>query len=286
MEKNNEITYYFDNKFRVREFNNKQKWCLQEIIGKLDEIKDVKYFIGYWDDRGDFQIVENEKLLNLENEHNFLNYYWCEYKKDNKNYKITMFYKDFDCGSGNIHVLPGAIQIWRLKQNCDFLENGFCEDELQKAIIKNGKVEYSCKGGKSYTEFGWKPLFEHLQLWDAGVLKNLINMINDLKKDELGEVECDINIKSFYASVMNPPKGTVSSQSRGKYILLQFNKKFLYYKTMYINGYGYFTKYDGKEVSFKYGNNENTKGPNYYDTKKGSWVIQKELYRECPIKPE
>lgn len=34
-------------------------------------------------------------------------------EKNRKEYTIASFYRDFDDDSGNIHVLPGAIQIWK-----------------------------------------------------------------------------------------------------------------------------------------------------------------------------
>ena len=36
-----------------------------------------------------------------------------------KTYKIAMFYKDFDHSSGNLHVLPGAMQVWEREENAE-----------------------------------------------------------------------------------------------------------------------------------------------------------------------
>ena len=262
-------------KDKIEEFNVNQRQALQEIIDNLNGLENIKFFVGYWLDSNEF-IVSQDFYIN---EHKFLNYYWCEYKKDNINYRITMFYKDFDHGSGNIHILPGGIQIWEKISSCNGVDKGFCGNELKRPNIKDGKIEYQCLGGKPYTEFGWKPLFEYLQLWNNDVLEVLID---NLKKDSFKVVKCGTDVKSFYSSVLNPPKGTVSSQSRGRYILLQFNEKFLYYKTVYINGYGYFTKFDGEEIEFKKykddKNNINEKGPNHYDLQECKWVIEENLF--------
>ncbi len=283
MQKNNEIAYCFDNKFRVREFNNKQKWCLQEIIGNLDEIKDIKYFIGYWDDRGDFQIVKNEKLLNLENEHNFLNYYWCEYTKNNKKFRISMYYKDFDHSSGNIHVLPGAIQIWEKTDSSEDTYNGFSKNGLTecKCNIEDGKVIYEMKGGKPYSEFEWNPLFRDVQFWDV---KTVSELTKNLNCDDFKLVVNSINSNKFYEDVLSYSKVGRKGNYK-KYNLLKFKGNLLYYKTMYIDGYGYFTKYDGEEVSFEPGQknvddiNKNSCGPNYYDVEENRWVIKDKFFK-------
>ncbi len=44
--------------------------------------------------------------------HDYIAYYWAEFKKDGNDYRLTMFFKDFDHGTGNIHVLPGLFQLW------------------------------------------------------------------------------------------------------------------------------------------------------------------------------
>lgn len=266
-------------KDKIEEFNVNQRQALQEIIDNLNGLENIKFFVGYWLDSNEF-IVSQDFYIN---EHKFLNYYWCEYKKDNISYRITMFYKDFDCGSGNIHILPGGIQIWQKKGCCACADKGFCEKELKRPRIKDGKIEYWCSGGKPYTEFGWEPLIENLQLWNNKVLEDLINNLNNnLNKGSFKVIESDIDSKSFYKSVIGYPKESVSSQSRGKYILLQFNKAFLYYKTMYIKGYGYFTKFDGEKIEFKkYEGDEknmNEKGPNHYDLEEGKWIIEEKLF--------
>lgn len=43
--------------------------------------------------------------------HDFLNYYWMEFSYRHKAYKLSMYYKDMDHRTGNLHVLPGAIQL-------------------------------------------------------------------------------------------------------------------------------------------------------------------------------
>lgn len=50
--------------------------------------------------------------------HDYIAYYWAEFKKDGNDYRLTMFFKDFDHGTGNIHVLPGLFQLWKKTNNC------------------------------------------------------------------------------------------------------------------------------------------------------------------------
>ena len=95
----------------MKNFNCKQKESLIKIIDELGEkAKKKHYYVGYFENENN-----TFNIMNLEDKekHDYLNYYWCEYQIENEQFKITMFYKDFDCGSGNIHVLPGAIQVWK-----------------------------------------------------------------------------------------------------------------------------------------------------------------------------
>lgn len=98
----------------MKSFNCKQKESLIKIFAELGEkAKEKHYYVGYFE-RGNNTFKKMEiNLKKHEEKHDYLNYYWCEYQIENEKFKITMFYKDFDCGSGNIHVLPGAIQVWK-----------------------------------------------------------------------------------------------------------------------------------------------------------------------------
>lgn len=278
----------------VEKFNKEQK---KALINLCDEIKDVnsevKIYVLYWiekDEDENYHIDEEGK-----EKHDFLNYYWGEFKKDGMEYKITMFYKDFDFGSGNIHVLPGAIQVWK-KVSCWCSEEddkGFCLNDLRKeTFIKNGGGEYYMSGGKTYCEYGWKPLFDGALFWDDKNLESIITCIQN------GMFKCvDYSIKSnkFYEGVKDyklfgkPKEERLSRGNYMRYSLYRFSRSYLYYKTLYIKDKGYFTKYDGRCVEFVEAQNpndgtKNEKGPNYYDLKQCKWIINDKQYGDTKEK--
>lgn len=177
-------------------FNKKQKDTLQEIIKGLSEnIYNKKYKVGYFTIKGDeLEVVEWEK-----EHHHYLNYYWCEYQKGDGMYRITMFYKDFDSGSGNIHVLPGAIQLWERMKGCEDKKLSFCEKELRQCNRdKYGNLNYKMKGGSPYCEYEWKPFFSKPIFWNKDNLKTVIDNIN---KDCPLYTDTGINSNTFYDDV-------------------------------------------------------------------------------------
>lgn len=272
-------------------FNNRQKDMLLSIIDEM-KTKIVKptFFIGYWEEDCDnFNVVEipNRESFKNYNKHNYcLNYYWCEYKKDNVDYRITMFYKDFDKHSGNIHILPGAIQVWKRPYYCKDFVSGFCkEDLINKTFNTKRKVKYECRGGKPYCEFGWIPLFETPIFWNKFTKDTIIAKI---KKEDY---EYETNNETFYSCVSgysNKGGGT------GNYSLLKFDKRYkkdgtksAYYKTIFVKGLGFFAKYkyNGEKVkifniNYRENQEENPKGPNHYCLEKERWIIEEKQYEE------
>lgn len=258
---------------QFEDFNLRQRDALKKICEGFEEsIRDVKYYVGYWKEDNEFVITEFGK-----EKHNWLNYYWAEYTKGDISYRITMFFKDFDHGSGNIHVSPGGIQIWKRMHKCECLENGFCESELKECKKdKNGQVIYSMIGGEPYCEYGWQPLFDSILFWNEEILETLIK---ELKKDCFKSLPHGIYSNEFYGEVRNySPKGRSGHYKR--YSLFRFSGDSLFYKTMLVDGVGYFTKFDGEEVKFCKGNNINECGPNFYDLKKERWIIASKLFCE------
>ena len=256
-----------------REFNQKQRDALKEIITELENNKlasDITYYVGYWNENNDFVVSESKS--ESEESHDWLNYYWAEYtnRKENIRYRITMYYKDFDHGSGNIHVLPGAIQVWKNNSHCVSGDDGFCEKDLSEYKTKrDGSISYSMIGGKPYCEYGWEPLLKSAVFWNEDILKELIECI---KNDKVRCYSNSICSNEFYKDV----KGYSQNGRCGHYIkysIFRFRECTLYYKTVLIQGIGYFTKFDGEKDDFEPGNNVNTCGPNYIDETNGRWVI-------------
>lgn len=197
-------------------FNEKQRQALFNIVKQL-KIQSPIFFVGSWNE-DEFTVQNYNEEYIRSSENIFLNYYWCEYKAENNDYKISMFYKDFDIGSGNLHILPGAVQVWS-KTACDHTEQGFCINDIEKCKRNNkGEIEYKMHGGKS----------------------------------------------GHYM----------------KYALLKFesSEESVYYKTIFVPEYGFFTKYDGIKVDYEPGKKVNKCGPNYYCEKLKRWIFVDNQY--------
>ena len=256
---------------KTKSFNNRQYEALNRICNEIGEVdSEFSFNVAYWNEKNEFVVGKPGK----EN-HKWLNYYWVEYIKRGEQYRITMFFKDFDHGSGNIHILPGGIQIWKKNDHCKFLPKGFCENDLKQCKKdRSGKVVYAMIGGKPYCEYGWIPLLETVVFWNYEILNEFIEII---KKDTFKCFDKTLYSKDFYQDVCNySNKGRHGNYK--KYYLIRMKDDELYYKTEFIEGIGYFTKYDGEEVKYIKGNKENRCGPNYYDEEQGRWIIVEKQY--------
>lgn len=94
-------------------------------------------------------------------------YFRIEFSYENGHeYRIDLFYRDLDCGTGNIHVIPGIIRIYK-KRNDNLDNNNWS--------IQKNKKEFICERG-----------------WDAAFNENFVDK---LFKDVPKFIE---NKKSFY----------------------------------------------------------------------------------------
>ncbi len=264
------------NDMSIKEFNQKVLSMMMEIKNsgvkkeKIIDDKKCKIHKLYWKD--DVNTGEPSER--------YLDYYLIEFEYSGTMYKISMFYKDFDMRTGNVHVLPGAIQIWRkVKCNCEYM----C-DEL---------IHTNMDLIRPYIEYGWSPMCYKPILW---------NMDNEVHTKLIGEIYSKIRTgcydkpvesekvclegakeeqyiysSSFYAPIIgNFNKPLPSSEERTmcghymKYSLLRWKdekdkdgNKYMYtlYKIYICQGYGIFAKY-GKEGKYLL-NNENQ--PNTFE---------------------
>lgn len=264
-----------NNQNEVAIFNEKQRNMLFSIAKRL-EIQSPNYFVGRWNN-DEFTVQQyNEECTMTAQDNNFLNYYWCQYVVGNISYKISMFYKDFDKGSGNIHILPGAVQVWR-KTECNCTEQGFCINEIEKCKKNNeGEIEYKMLGGEKYCEYGWKPLFDKPIFWAEDNFDEVINAVN--LQDICGMKHFCYSNK-FYESVINYSTGGRSGHYM-KYALLKFesSEESVYYKTIFVPNFGFFTKYDGIKVDYEPGKKVNKCGPNYYCEHLKRWIFVDNQY--------
>lgn len=204
---------------------------------------------------------------------------------DMKTYKVAMFYKDFDHSSGNLHVLPGAMQVWEKEESVN-------EDEFW---IRDGKINQKyhektpgckCKGGRIYAEDGWVPLpfsrcskevsSQNLHmLWFSWAdlfnhLKHVIGKIdfdfNDNERLRASQRTTPCNSELFYGAKLK--KNVYESTGLGNnrpnmYWFLAFadrgDKIDCGYRISYVNGEGYFYDFNGTKNEYVKGK---VKAPN------------------------
>ena len=98
----------FCEKLNTESLKALEKYCKE----KKNEGKIYKYTFGKLSDINSNGKIEQYDEQNNEVSKEYLEYYWIK-SNDGKRI-VTAFYKDFDCETGDIHVLPGIIQEWEL----------------------------------------------------------------------------------------------------------------------------------------------------------------------------
>lgn len=98
----------------IFEFNEKLKSVLFSKSLLPKDSSDIKYYyMELLDDEG--------KLRSMSKYHNcsedYLEYYWVEFMYNGKEFVVSLFYRDFDLENGDIHVIPGALQVWEKEDN-------------------------------------------------------------------------------------------------------------------------------------------------------------------------
>lgn len=228
----------------------------------------------------------------------FLGYYWFEYCKNSEKYRLTMFVKDFDEYSGNIHVMPGMLQFWRFLEEKQDLEKIFSINEHECTKIYRNKTKrqrenYRCGGGINYQEGNWVPLnigntASNKCCWDINANNSLYDSIiynfweeYNLKKNviEIQGLCVGKNASILYGNETQRLYAKCISDSvssgRGTYILYKWknedsDKMIAFYRHVWLEKeQAYFVIFDGEENILSIKNNE--KGPNYLID--GKWRI-------------
>lgn len=130
-------------KYSKLKYNNKLIKYLEEAYIYLKEYNPVAYKYN-WNTEKKIKIEKFEEIDSQENK--WVNYYWIEFEKIEVKYKFSLFYKDFDRKSGNIHVLPGAVQLWKKEKN------DYCK------LNKMKKEDYAVP----FVEDEWYPQFNKI----------------------------------------------------------------------------------------------------------------------------
>lgn len=162
----------FCEKFNTESLKALEKHCKEkDIKGKI-----YKYRFLELSDINSNGKIEQYDEQNNEVSKEYLEYYWIK-SNDGKRI-VTAFYKDFDHGTGNIHVLPGIIQEWEL---IDGVLYDYPAGKGREPYRENfeGKI-YEPKLTEKEAEKQVQKVFEQEQ-YDQKIYENIID--NRLKDD-------------------------------------------------------------------------------------------------------
>lgn len=302
----------------ISEFNFKVLSMMKMIINEGLNIAKIKDIILK---KVDYSYYSNSKLAVKQNEmgdewkediwneyfeaykkDEYLGYYWFEFKINDADYRITMYVKDFDEGSGNIHVLPGMLQVWRKSggesgNNKFFSINENSTTKIYKNKEKKQRNSYRCSGGISYQEGDWIPLHsnktanisccwnikESIENYESIMVDFWRNLSN---KDKIPtcfegllfgkEASCLYGDKeSIHALYRKKLAADTPNLSRGTYVLYKWinsdNKTMnAFYRHIWVEDENaYFIVFDGENHILSTALNET--GPNYLVN--GKWKI-------------
>ncbi len=167
----------FCEEFNTESLNLLKKHCEKnKVEGKI-----YKYTFSELSDINSNGKIEQYDEQNNEVSKEYLQYYWI--KSNDEKRIVTAFYKDFDYGTGNIHVLPGIIQEWELTDGN--VERFSPFDNLAWKGIKPYNEKFEGKMYKPKKERIEKELQEDVQKvfkqYDQKIYENIID--NRLKDD-------------------------------------------------------------------------------------------------------
>ena len=231
----------------IEKFNKNSIGTMIQIceILKINEIQRIDL-----DKQGEKVSYEiNSEALKQYTNDKYIDYFFARFKsKGDKEYIISLFYKDFDGNTGNIHVLPGIVQLWKV------IDSSFVGEDLCYSFP-------TCKKTVCYTET--------IQFFEEDNLKDIINTAYTISKKcyiELRNkmIEC-INTELEQQNVeITMVKGT------GKNLIFAWSKEYFescskhYFLCAYKHiktDYGWFIKYDGNSTLYQVKSNLEKGGP-------------------------
>lgn len=198
----------------------------------------------------------------------YLEYFWVEFKYDENEYVVSLFYRDFDCTRGDIHVMPGVLQVWKKTPYSEGEEYKFpsgrqIEAYAQTVMVSTSEtiiwkplIDY---GKMKSKKFVWAPFMDlnRLSEFIIGIIDNSKYEIsvsddeNNKQEENLGKLE--------YINAPPNSEGEYKKPTIGNYKYLyrwtrnyefQGNKYFISPYKHINTDYGYFIRFDGKPTAY------------------------------------
>lgn len=204
----------------------------------------------------------------------YLDYYWMEFIYHGKEYKVSMFYKDFDHSTGNIHILPGPLQFWEKK------DSGKISEREKKLYLNQRTI-------RPYVENNWVPIFQQPVFWQENIKPLSANCLLKVIEDKNIDIRCEINSTQFYQPIIgfyknflsNLPESSQPNIRTGhghykNYSLMKWletsDKIVTYYHIMDFGEHGFFAKYGEAHTYPLF----HAKGPNLFEN--ANWNLSYE----------
>ena len=205
-------------------------------------------------DWGKKAAVQIKKIDEYVIDSNYINYYWIIYDDGNDKKKWSLFYKDYDFKTNNIHIIPGFVQEW-----VEDKKSAYTKYNDNEKIVQEEKDSLK---DKLFGEFNWKPtiLLQKDDLMCSGnqfIYRNeeCIRCFEDFRYYFCQMVK-DLSIQKY--SSRGGPRNSIYTYSKVIYWrnCKDDSKKSIFpYTIIYIEGAGFFTQYgkwmvlnDHKEV--------------------------------------
>lgn len=160
----------------ISQYNEKLKSVIfnKDLLPK--DSSDIKYYyMELLDDEGKLRSISKYHKCSED----YLEYYWVEFVYQDKEYVVSLFYRDFSRKNGDIHVMPGVLQVWEKEIYSEDKKYSF--PQMDKENIESFNQEIIM----SYSEkCMWQPLidYDHMStkcfVWvpfeDVALVKDLI----------------------------------------------------------------------------------------------------------------
>lgn len=249
----------------ILEYNKKLRdVILQEKLLPKDCSGKVTFYMELQNDTGEPRIIPKNYTCSSE----YLEYFWVEFKYAGKNYVVSLFYRDFDCERGDIHVMPGVLQVWEKTPYIEGEEYKFPSGSQIEAYTQTVNVSNSKKivwepligYGKTPKRFVWAPFMDlnRLSEFIFGSIKTPKSEIS-VSDEENNKQEENLGKLQTYIDALPNSEGVYKKPTRGNYkYLYRWTKNYKFQENncfispyKHINtDYGYFIRFDGKPTAY------------------------------------